>query len=312
MDRLVVYLLLGFVCTALGKHGEITVSSAEMANTINTLNVGWEATVYKQFAGMDWADAKQMLGSYGAWPKESPPKVFKQDVASDIPESFDARKKWPGSVHDIRDQGDCGSCWAFGASEALSDRFAIVSDNKIDVVLSAQQLVDCDTENSGCNGGWPLKAWQYMNEVGLLTVECYGPYTARDGVCKFNGTVTSQCPSGSGEPKAYRAANAYAVGQTVEAIQTEIMTNGPVEADFTVYQDFYSYRTGVYTHTSGSLVGGHAIKMLGWGRSGEGVDYWICANSWGSNWGMDGFFLIRRGTDECGIEDGVTAGVPAM
>lgn len=64
----------------------------------------WEATVYRQFAGMDWADVKHMLGSYGAWPKDSPPKVLKKDVASDIPDSFDARQKWPGSIHDIRDQ----------------------------------------------------------------------------------------------------------------------------------------------------------------------------------------------------------------
>lgn len=311
MDRLVVCMLLWFVCTALGKHEEFKVSSAEMANTINTLNVGWEATVYKQFAGMDWADVKQMLGSYGAWPKESPPKVFKEDVATDIPDSFDARVKWPGSIHDIRNQSACGSCWAFGASEALSDRFAIVSNNVINVVLSAQQLVDCDTRNSGCDGGWPLLAWQYIQEVGLLTVECYGPYTAKEGECKFNGTVTSQCPSGSGVLKAYHSKNAYAVGQNVEVIQTEIMTNGPVEATFTVYQDFFSYKSGVYSHVTGGAVGGHAIKMLGWGSEG-GVDYWICANSWGEKWGNDGFFLIRRGTDECGIEGGVTAGVPDM
>ncbi|KAJ7360178.1 hypothetical protein OS493_018170 [Desmophyllum pertusum] len=121
MDRLVVFLLLGFACNALGKYGEFIVSSPEMANKINTLNVGWEATVYKQFAGMDWVDAKQLLGSYGAWPKDSPPKVFKQDVAIDIPQSFDARTKWPGSIHPIRNQGACGSCWAFGASGWSND-----------------------------------------------------------------------------------------------------------------------------------------------------------------------------------------------
>ncbi|KAL9953073.1 hypothetical protein ACROYT_G040428 [Oculina patagonica] len=310
MDRVVVCLLLGFVCNALGKHEELIVSSPEMADRINILNVGWEATVYKQFAGMDWVQAKQMLGSYGAWPKESPPKVFKQDIANDIPEFFDAREKWPGSIHAIRNQGACGSCWAFGASETLSDRFAIVSNNGVNVVLSAQQLVDCDTVNSGCKGGWPLKAWQYMRDVGLLTVQCYGAYTARDGVCKFNGTMTSQCPSGYGVPKVYRAKSAYAVAQSVEAIQTEIMTNGPVEADFTVYQDFYSYRSGVYIRTSDVMVGGHAIKMLGWGRSDQGIDYWICANSWGPSWGINGFFWIRRGSNECGIESGVTAGLP--
>ncbi|CAH3014338.1 unnamed protein product [Porites evermanni] len=272
----------------------------------------WKATVYKQFAGMDWSDAKKMLGSYGPWPKDSPPKLVKQDVANEIPDSFDARTKWPGSIHEIRNQGDCGSCWAFGASEVLSDRFAIVSSNRINVVLSAQQLVDCNTVNHGCNGGWPLKAWQYMSEVGLLTVQCYGEYTAKTGTCRFNGSSITQCPSGYGTPRFYKAENAYTVKQSVEAIQTEIMTNGPVEAAFTVYQDFFSYRSGVYIHTSGQQVGGHAIKMLGWGRSSEGVDYWICANSWGPKWGMDGFFYIRRGTNECGIESGVTAGIPAL
>ena len=64
----------------------------------------WKATVYKQFAGMDWSDAKKMLGSYGPWPKDSPPKLVKQDVASEIPNSFDARTKWPGSIHAIRNQ----------------------------------------------------------------------------------------------------------------------------------------------------------------------------------------------------------------
>lgn len=305
------FLLLVFACSALGNTEEFHVSSPELVEEINSLNVGWQATVYKQFAEMNLKGAKQMLGSYGAWPKDSPPKVIKQDIVSDIPGSFDARTKWPGSIHPIRNQEDCGSCWAFGASEALSDRFAIASGNKIDVVLSAQQLVDCDTDNSGCSGGYPIRAWQYMNEVGLLTVECYGPYVAQDQNCKFNSTL-KQCPSGQGVFQVYKAANAYAVQREVEAIQSEIMTNGPVEASFSVYSDFYSYKSGVYIHTSGTLVGGHAIKMLGWGRSAEGVDYWICANSWGAGWGMDGFFYIRRGTDECGIESGITAGIPSL
>lgn len=314
MHRIIVLLLLESVCSSVSgkKNEKFIVSSLEMAEEINTMNIGWKATVYKQFAGMDWSDAKKMLGSYGPWPKDSPPKLVKQDVASEIPDSFDARTKWPGSIHAIRNQGDCGSCWAFGASEALSDRFAVVSSNRINVVLSAQQLVDCNTVNDGCNGGWPLKAWQYMSEVGLLTVQCYGEYTAKTGTCRFNGSSITQCPSGYGTPRFYKAENAYSVKQSVEAIQTEIMTKGPVEADFTVYEDFFSYRSGVYIHTSGQPVGGHAIKMLGWGRSSEGVDYWICANSWGTNWGMDGFFYIRRGTNECGIESGVTAGIPAL
>jgi cathepsin B len=79
------------------------------------------------------------------------------------------------------------------------------------------------------------------------------------------------------------------------------MTNGPVEAAFTVYSDFMSYKSGVYKHVSGSVEGGHAVKVLGWGVE-NGEDYWIVANSWSSAWGMNGYFYILKGVNECGIE----------
>jgi len=89
------------------------------------------------------------------------------------------------------------------------------------------------------------------------------------------------------------------------------MTHGPVESSFTVYADFPSYTGGVYVQTSDQELGGHAIKIMGWGVM-NGVDYWIVANSWNPDWGVDGFFYIRRGTDECGIEDGFVAGLPKL
>lgn len=82
---------------------------------------------------------------------------------------------------------------------------------------------------------------------------------------------------------------------------TEIMTNGPVEAAFTVYSDFMSYKSGVYKHTSGTVEGGHAVKILGWGVE-NGEKYWLVANSWSTSWGMDGYFRILKGVNECGIE----------
>jgi len=91
-------------------------------------------------------------------------------------------------IHPIRDQAKCGSCWAFGATEALSDRFAIASNGTIDVVLSPQDLVECDTTDTGCYGGYLNHAWKYLTDVGAVSDECL-PYTAG------NGTV-SQCPSG--------------------------------------------------------------------------------------------------------------------
>jgi cathepsin B len=94
-------------------------------------------------------------------------------------------------------------------------------------------------------------------------------------------------------------------------IQTEIETNGPVEASFTVYEDFLTYKSGVYHHVSGASLGGHAIKILGWGVEG-GVGYWLAANSWNEDWGLNGFFKIKRGSNECGIEGNMVAGIPSI
>jgi len=90
---------------------------------------------------------------------------------------------------------------------------------------------------------------------------------------------------------------------------TEIFQNGPVETAFTVYSDFVTYKSGVYRHTTGSPLGGHAVRIVGWGVL-NGEKYWKIANSWNPTWGDNGYFLILRGTNECGIEDEVSAGVP--
>lgn len=87
------------------------------------------------------------------------------------------------------------------------------------------------------------------------------------------------------------------------------MTNGPCEASMDVYADFETYRTGVYSHSTGSYLGGHAIKLLGWGTE-NGTPYWYLANSWNDSWGDNGYFKILRGSDECGIESGIVCGMP--
>lgn len=107
------------------------------------------------------------------------------------------------------------------------------------------------------------------------------------------------------------AQSVYLLPTQISKIQTEIMTYGPVEAAFTVYSDFVTYKSGVYHHTTGSQVGGHAIKVVGWGVE-NGVDYWLVANSWNEEWGDKGFFKIRRGRNECGIEDNMLGGIPVL
>ncbi|UMM37944.1 hypothetical protein L5515_009549 [Caenorhabditis briggsae] len=92
-------------------------------------------------------------------------------------------------------------------------------------------------------------------------------------------------------------------------IQTEIYNNGPVEVSYQVYDDFYHYKSGVYYTDFGDKPSGHAVKIIGWGTEKK-VDYWLVANSWSTTFGENGFFKIRRGTNECGIEENVVAGLP--
>lgn len=140
-----------------------------------------------------------------------------------------------------------------------------------------------------------------MQNTGVMTDACF-PYTS--GTTKVDGACKTTCADGS-KPQLYHA-GAYSTTSNVQTTMQQIQQNGPIEAAFTVYQDFMSYKGGVYQHTSGSMLGGHAIKAIGWGTE-NGVDYWIMANSWGTSWGEQGFFRIKRG--DCGINNQMTFGL---
>ena len=219
-----------------------------------------------------------------------------------------------GYIHAIRNQEQCGSCWAFAASEALSDRFTIASKGAVNVVLSPQDLLSCDTNDMGCNGGWVKNAWQYMEDYGIVSDEC-DPYYSGNGV---NNVCPGEdkCMNKTASFHKYKVADFYQL-DNVEDIQREIMINGPVEASFSVPKSFFSYMNGVYVPGPPSqdpIEGGHAIKILGWGVYGEEeTPYWLCANSWGTGWGgLDGFFMIKRGEDTCKIESDVWGGHPVV
>lgn len=286
----------------------------ELINQINSNPAStWVAGRNERLEGMSLRDFSKLLGVNMReinLPIKAQPKLA-------IPTSFDAREQWMGCIGPILDQGHCGSCWAFGACEALGDRFCIQSKGATNVSLSEQLLVSCDETNAGCDGGDLMFAWKYLVKEGTVTSACY-PYDM--GTCEHPGCSEWNTPmcnhtcqdGGSFEKFKYYAKNAYAIDSKVANIQTEIMTNGPVEVAFEVYSDFANYKSGVYIHTSGSLLGGHAVKNIGWGVDSSGVDYWIIQNSWNPTWGMEGYFLIRRGTDECGIESNVVAGMAKL
>jgi cathepsin B len=308
----------------------------ELVNYINQLGTTWTAGNNHRFRGVDHDVIKGMLGVRPPMrPRSQVPqsKVHLLDI--EVPAEFDSRTSWPfcRSLREVRDQSSCGSCWAFGAVEAMSDRICIATKGKVQVHLSSDDLMSCCTScGMGCDGGEPLAAWEYWVKNGLVTGSNFTshagckPYPFPPCEHHSNGThfqpckhelfPTPKCEKSCQDSYGKEYLNdkhfglkAYAVPDRVDAIQKEIMLNGPVEVAFEVYEDFLLYKTGVYKHHAGKIDGGHAVKMIGWGVE-QDTPYWLVVNSWNSDWGDHGLFKILRGSNECGIEEGVVAGIP--
>jgi len=139
---------------------------------------------------------------------------------------------------------------------------------------------------------------------GAVKDSCF-PYTAGPGTAP---ACTTKCADGSAWKK-YKCQSKVLNPKKVEDIKTELVNNGPLEGAFTVYEDFFNYKSGVYHHVSGGVAGGHAIKVLGYGVE-SGTPYWLCANSWGASWGMSGYFKIKQG--DSGINDQMYGCLPDL
>merc|ERR1712232_1243595 len=247
-------------------------------------------------------------------------------------------------IGDIRDQSNCGCCWAFAAAEAASDRMCIATNASKMLPLSAQDA--CFGKNyDGCDGGQITTPWNYIKGEGAVSGGQYqgtGPFGK--GLCSdfslphchhhgpqgddpYPAEGKPGCPHEK-SPKAPKACGADATAphndfandkytfsgkvQMAEGpskIKQAIMKGGPVETAFTVYSDFENYVSGIYHHVSGAEAGGHAVKIVGWGAEG-GTKYWEIANSWNPYWGEKGYFRIKRGNNEGGIENQAIASAP--
>ncbi|CAI0447475.1 unnamed protein product [Linum tenue] len=218
--------------------------------------------------------------------------TFMYENVRRVPPSVDWRKK--GAVTPVKDQGQCGSCWAFSTVVAV-EGINYIKTKKL-VSLSEQELVDCDTtENQGCNGGLMEYAFEFIKETGGLTTEDKYPYHAADGSCdsvKEDAPVVS-IDGHENVPKNNEDALLKAVAN--QPVSVAIDAGSP---------DFQFYSEGVFTGSCGTELN-HGVAAVGYGITVDGTKYWIVKNSWGAEWGEKGFIRMQRGISDktglCGI-----------
>jgi C1A family cysteine protease len=245
-----------------------------------------------KFAAMTREEFKQMLG-FKKPSTEAPTLGVHKYSGAALPDSVDWTTK--GAVTDIKNQGQCGSCWAFSTTGSLEGRNAIAKGKL--VAMSEQQLVDCDTESGdqGCNGGLMDNAFTYVEKYGLCTEDSY-KYTGKAGDCKAEKCTAALQP---GEVTGFVDVDAS------EDALAEAVAAGPVSVAVEADTIFQFYSGGVMGGPCGANLD-HGVLVVGYGED-SGTKYWKVKNSWGASWGEQGYLRMKKGKGgkgECGILTG--------
>jgi C1A family cysteine protease len=225
--------------------------------------------------------------------EEDGPSLLQYKALVSVPSSLDWRDNGGNFVTPVRNQGSCGSCWAFSTVGALESATLISNGTPgVDLDLSEQTLVSCSNAGDCDYGGYIDYASNFIRDTGIPLESCY-PYTARDGYCGY--------ACSDWQTRTYRVsgwsyvANGWSKPATVAALKNGLYTYGPLVVTMYIYEDFYYYYgSGVYSYTFGGSLGGHAVLLVGYhdDPAEEGGGYFITKNSWGDDWGESGYFRI--------------------
>lgn len=269
-------------------------------NTVQQHNLQADLGVHTYWLGMNkYADLSitefaKMMNGYNATLRVQGTQarpVFVRNAKVSLPDSVDWRDK--GYVTDVKDQGQCGSCWAFSSTGSLEGQHFKATGQLVS--LSEQNLVDCSTAqgNMGCNGGLMDQAFAYIKEnKGIDTEDSY-PYEAVDNQCRFKAETVGATDDGATDIKT----------KDESALQEAVATVGPVSVAIDAsHASFQLYKRGVYNEPRCSPIRlDHGVLAVGYGTD-SGKDFWLVKNSWGSGWGDSGYIkMTRNKKNQCGI-----------
>ena len=312
------------------------VNHPETIASINENTTSWVAGENLKFKNMKINETRKLMGYKKDTPKVKALPYKAVRVIEQLPENFDLRQQWPQceALREVSDQSACGSCWAMGAASVMSDRICIASRGQLQTRISAEYLNSCCWFcGQGCGGGEPGAAFEFWKTNGIPSGGLYGdkstcqPYrfppcghhtNGKYAKCQEADLATPQCQNTcqQGYPLTLNqdkwfAKSAYIIPQDEKSIMTEIYKHGSVETCYNFYEDLLYYKSGVYHYTQGGDLGGHCVKMIGWGVE-NGVKYWLLVNSWNEEWGEKGTFKFLRGVNHLNIEGEVIAGIPFL
>jgi hypothetical protein len=206
------------------------------------------------------------------------------------PRSFDWRNH-PGAVSGVYNQGSCGSCWAFSATENHESRFALQHRRGVQS-MSVQQILDCDSPGQyGCNGGWPYQAWEYIYyQGGQDRLDCY-PYQGYVANCRWN----RGCNAGS------LHSWTWCFPHDEPRMLLWVWGNAPLSICVDAEQWQY-YTGGVVASSQCGRSIDHCVLLTGWDME-HNPPYWNVRNSWGTDWGMNGYIALQYNGNTCGMAD---------
>ncbi|KAK4014000.1 zingipain-2 [Daphnia magna] len=264
---------------------------SETHDNIAKHNANKDATFqmgHNQFSVMTEEEKQQFFGALLPVP---PGNISRHASSRQVATAVDYRTH--ACMSAVRNQGGCGSCWAFSATAVVEFQKCSKS-GRIRVDLSEQQLVDCSRAN-GCAGGWEHDAWQYLASNGGQDLESRYPYTARAATCTFQNANSPGAQISSTRPVQWIAS-----GDTNTMMS--VLTGGRILSIYMqLPNSFMNYRTGVFNDATCVPNNAHAMNIVGYGSLID-VPYWVVRNSWSSAWGASGYVLVRRGVDLCMIE----------